>query len=86
MSLFLMPCATALTMAFTMPISNVNPESRNHTITQSPIQELPITHYSLPKGYKVGDKVEDFKLPGVDGLQYSLSTFKEVEGYVIIFT
>ena len=86
MALFLMPCAAALTMAFTMPISNVNPESPNHTITQSPIQELPITHYSLTKGYKVGDKVEDFKLPGVDGLQYSLSTFKEVEGYVIIFT
>ena len=87
MALLLMPCAVALTMAFTLSTSNnAIQKSPNHSLAQSPIQELPITHYSLPIGYKVGDKVEDFKLPGVDGLQYSLSTFKEVEGYVIIFT
>ena len=90
MALFLMPCALALTMAFTLNTSNNTiQKSLNHSFTQSPIQELPITHRPLPMplgGYEVGDKVEDFKLPGVDGLQYSLSTFKEVEGYVIIFT
>ena len=87
MALLLMPCAVALTMAFTMQTSNnAIQKSPNHSLIQSPIQELPITHYSLLMGYKVGDKAEDFKLPGVDGLQYSLSTFKEVEGYVIIFT
>ena len=73
-----MPCTVALTMAFTMHTSNnSNPQSPNHAITQSSM---------TLGGYKVGDKAEDFKLPGVDGLQYSLSTFKDVEGYVIIFT
>jgi peroxiredoxin len=76
MALLSLPCAAALTMAFTMHTSTI-------AINSKP---LPITHYSLPIGYKVGDKAEDFKLPGVDGLQYSLSTFKEMEGYVIIFT
>ncbi len=87
MALLLMSCVVVLTMAFTMHTSNnVIQKSPNHSLTQAPVQELPITHHLLPMGYKVGDKAEDFKLPGVDGLQYSLSTFKEVEGYVIIFT
>lgn len=78
MHLLLMPCIMALTMAFTLHKSNnAHPQSPNHALTQSPIKL---------GGYKLGDKVEDFKLPGVDGLQYSLSTFKDVEGYVIIFT
>lgn len=37
-------------------------------------------------GYEAGDRAEDFVLKGVDGQQYSLSSFKEVQGYIIVFT
>jgi peroxiredoxin len=38
------------------------------------------------KGYKVGDTATDFELKGVDGEMYSLSDFKDVKGYVVVFT
>ena len=38
------------------------------------------------KGYKVGDTATDFKLKGVDGEMHSLSDFKDVKGYVVVFT
>lgn len=37
-------------------------------------------------GYKVGDKVEDFKLEGVDGSMVSMAGFKEAKGFIIVFT
>ncbi|MEA4935705.1 MAG: thioredoxin family protein [Paludibacter sp.] len=38
------------------------------------------------KGYRVGDKAEDFKLRNVDGKIVSLSDFKESKGFILIFT
>ena len=37
-------------------------------------------------GYKVGDKIEDFKLKNIDDKMVSLSDYKEAKGYIIIFT
>ncbi len=36
--------------------------------------------------YKVGDKVEDFKLKGIDGKYVSMSDYKDAEGIIVIFT
>lgn len=36
--------------------------------------------------YTVGDKVEDFNLKSIDGNMYSLSSMKDVKGYVVVFT
>jgi len=38
------------------------------------------------RGYDIGDKVEDFKLKSVDGQMISLSTFDDVNGYIVVFT
>jgi peroxiredoxin len=38
------------------------------------------------EGYKVGDKIEDFKLKNIDNKMVSLSDYKEAKGYIIIFT
>lgn len=37
-------------------------------------------------GYKVGDKIEDFKLKNIDGDFLSLSDYDDAKGYIIIFT
>lgn len=42
--------------------------------------------YPVHGGYHVGDKAEDFKLMNVSGDFVSLSDYKDVEGYVVIFT
>lgn len=39
-----------------------------------------------PVGYKIGDKVADFSLKGVDGKNHSLAEFKQAKGYIIVFT
>jgi peroxiredoxin len=39
----------------------------------------------VKSGYEVGDLVTDFKLKNVDGKMISLSDFKEVKGFIIIF-
>ncbi|MEM7109195.1 MAG: thioredoxin family protein [Bacteroidota bacterium] len=36
-------------------------------------------------GYKVGDKVEDFKLKGVDGKMMSLADHQEAQGFIVVF-
>ena len=36
--------------------------------------------------YKVGDKIEDFKLKNIDGKIVSLSDYKTAKGFIIIFT
>jgi peroxiredoxin len=37
-------------------------------------------------GYKIGDKVIDFKLKNVDGNMVSLSDYNDVKGFIITFT
>ena len=37
-------------------------------------------------GYEVGDKATDFKLKNVDDKMVSLSDYKDVKGYIVIFT
>jgi peroxiredoxin len=39
-----------------------------------------------PAGYIVGDKADDFSLKNVDGKFVSLSDYKDVNGYLVIFT
>ena len=37
-------------------------------------------------GYKIGDKVEDFKLKNVDGKMVSLADYSKARGFIVIFT
>jgi peroxiredoxin len=37
-------------------------------------------------GYSIGDEASDFSLKNVDGKKVSLSDFKNVKGYIVIFT
>ncbi|WP_339660243.1 thioredoxin family protein [uncultured Polaribacter sp.] len=37
-------------------------------------------------GYKVGDKIEDFKLKNIDDKMVTLSDYKKAKGFIIIFT
>lgn len=39
-----------------------------------------------PKGYAIGEAVEDFKLKNVDGKMISMSDYKDAKGFVVIFT
>lgn len=38
------------------------------------------------QGYKVGDKAIDFSLKATDGKMYSLADYKDVNGYIVVFT
>ncbi len=38
------------------------------------------------EGYTVGDKATDFSLKSVDGTMVSLKSYKEANGYIVIFT
>lgn len=40
----------------------------------------------VAQGYKIGDKVADFKLKNVDGKMVSLSDFKNSMGAIVVFT
>jgi peroxiredoxin len=40
----------------------------------------------ITSGYEVGDKATDFKLKNVDDKMVSLSDYKDVKGYIVIFT
>ena len=40
----------------------------------------------LAQGYKIGDKVSDFKLKNVDGKMVSLADYKNAKGFVVIFS
>lgn len=39
-----------------------------------------------PNGYGVGDVALDFSLKNVDGKMVSLSNYKDVKGYIVVFT
>lgn len=41
---------------------------------------------SSQEAYKIGDVVEDFKLPNIDGKSYSLSDLLTAKGFIVIFT
>lgn len=41
---------------------------------------------TLAQGYKIGDKVADFKLKNVDGKMVSLSDFNKSKGAIVVFT
>ncbi|MVO10667.1 redoxin domain-containing protein [Flavobacterium sp. TP390] len=49
-----------------------------------------ISAFTLTKsemsGYEIGDKATDFKLKNVDDKMVSLSDYKDVKGYIVIFT
>jgi peroxiredoxin len=47
---------------------------------------IPIMHRPIPMGYGVGDVAEDFSLKNVDGRMVSLSDYKNVQGFIIVFT
>lgn len=42
--------------------------------------------FLVAQGYKIGDKVADFKLKNVDGKMVSLSEYKNSKGAIVIFT
>ena len=46
-----------------------------------------ISAYSpVDDGYKVGDQAADFSLKNVDGSMVSLADYKDVKGYIVVFT
>jgi len=53
------------------------------------LASLPWTAFAEPAGFTtlaIGDAARDFKLPGVDGKDYSLASFKEAKLLLVIFT
>lgn len=38
------------------------------------------------KGYKIGETVKDFSLKGIDEKMHSMNDYKNVEGFIIVFT
>jgi peroxiredoxin len=60
-----------------------------HRIGQILLALLTITlvsSFAPSDGYKVGDQAADFKLKNVDGSMVSLSDYKGVKGYIVVFT
>jgi len=41
---------------------------------------------TTPNGYGVGDAADDFSLKNVDGSMVSLADYKDVKGFIIVFT
>lgn len=55
------------------------------------VTQLSASHYAIgqdeePKTLAIGAKAPDFNLPGVDGKNYSLSSFKDAKVLVVLFT
>ena len=44
-----------------------------------------LTGFIIPEGYEIGDTVKDFRLKNVDGKFVSLSDYKDVKGFIVIF-
>jgi peroxiredoxin len=42
--------------------------------------------FTVNSQYKVGDKVEDFRLQNVDGKMVSLSDYKDAKGFIVVFS
>lgn len=45
----------------------------------------PLLSFTPPKGYEVGDRVQDFRLKNVDGKMVSLADYKDQKGVILIF-
>ncbi|UOB16852.1 thioredoxin family protein [Abyssalbus ytuae] len=45
-----------------------------------------ILKHNYSEGYKIGDYATDFKLKNIDGKMVSLSDYKDVKGFLVIFT
>src|SRR5439155_223473 len=45
-----------------------------------------LTAFVPSGGYNIGDAVADFSLKNVDGKMVSLSRYKKVKGFVVVFT
>lgn len=41
---------------------------------------------AMSQGYKIGDKVSDFRLKNVDGTMVSMADYNDAKGFVIIFS
>ncbi len=53
---------------------------------QSGVLGGPNASVSSLDNYKVGDPVEDFALPGIDGSTVSMGNFPNAKGYIVVFT
>lgn len=47
---------------------------------------ITVAFTSKTEGYKVGDKIEDFKLKNIDDKMVALADYKKAKGFIIIFT
>ena len=47
---------------------------------------LMVFGFTLPSGYEIGDKVDDFSLKNVDGKYVSLKGLGNVDGAILVFT
>ena len=45
-----------------------------------------LSSFKPEAGYKVGDKVNDFKLKNVDDKMVSLADYKDAKGFIVVFT
>jgi peroxiredoxin len=50
------------------------------------ITAFSFTTKKFESGYKVGDRVEDFKLKNIDGKMVSMADYKDAKGIIVIFT
>jgi len=50
------------------------------------ITAFSFTATKFESGYKVGDRVEDFKLKNIDGKMVSMADYKDAKGIIVIFT
>ncbi len=62
-------------------------KSLNHpTIILLVIASFIFQNWSAPAGYIVGDRAADFSLKNIDERYVALSDYKEVKGFLVIFT
>lgn len=66
------------------PANGDENKEKEDTTAQATPKETPAEEG--PKGYAIGDVVEDFKLKNVDGKEVALADFKDAKGFVLIFT
>ncbi len=60
----------------------------NKIIKLSFLAALIALSFTLPNvsGYQIGDTAEDFNLKNIDGKMVSLKDYKNVKGYIVVFT
>lgn len=61
-------------------------EDNNSKVDSTSVKEEPKSEEDGPKGYSIGENVEDFKLKNVDGKMLSMADYKDAKGFVLIFT